>query len=288
MKRTLIALLPLVFVVFVGCGGDDEEPPKPPTATDQSASTKQGFNDLYNLANKMKGSCSSGMTPIFLALAMGKPAGGASTAATPSSGGAYGSPAGAMAAPPQNCSDDLMNVLMAFTTLQFMNGNKAQLYANTPEGRKWIAMQIAGVINQVGRQLIAQGVPMTPELQQRLLVAAVDYAKNVLIPGIPSNVQGDALAGIAAYSSGLSGMTSAVAAAASGAVSTAGSAASTLPSSIGSVASTTASSVGAGGAYVPSNDPLGSTLLKNLGGTSIRGIGVKKADPNYGGFQPVH
>jgi len=45
-------------------------------------------------------------------------------------------------------------------------------YANTPETRPWFISQLAGIVDRVGANLVAQGYQLTQDVTQKLYVAA--------------------------------------------------------------------------------------------------------------------
>src|SRR5687768_16760174 len=103
MKKIAITLATLGFILFTGCGGEDDAPPPMPPG--QSDSTKQGFNDLASQAKNFKAACGASAGPAFL--------GAAAALQQPGGQGGQGGQGGAPAMPPpsSDCGDSFSNLL---------------------------------------------------------------------------------------------------------------------------------------------------------------------------------
>lgn len=189
IKRLIIftGILSLSFVAACGGGDDKAPPPKPPTMNNKN--DQQALNDLLAQAMRAKQSCTQDYTPMFLMLA--------TSAAQPSAGQNPGMAAMLPQLMQQNqgagCQSDLMNLLMAFTTIMVppaTPGGPAMPYANTPEARQWLAMQLAGIANRIWMNVKAdfdaRGISVSPEMaasiQSQLLQGGVALVQGRIIP----------------------------------------------------------------------------------------------------------
>lgn len=216
--RILAILAPVIFLFFTACSGDSNPPPPNPVPNPQAVDS-QMLNNLYEHAQKAKASCTQDYTPVFIQLASAylaapRPSCGGGAIPGNPNGPVAGAPVGAsfdpfsvaiaaqvprqpssgcvapaMPALPQvqqpagNCNNDLMNLLMTFTTIKLSNGT---LYANLPEAQQWLAQTMGGILSRVGGNIQGAGinVAQNPQLQQFLLGTAANQVQNVVIPGL--------------------------------------------------------------------------------------------------------
>jgi hypothetical protein len=157
MKKILIFLSPLLMTLFIGCGGGDNNvpPPCPAQLGMNNPTDQKQLQDLMNLANATKQSCAapgaSSMLPVLMMMNNPSAANGQMPMIPPLD---------------SNCSNTFANFILMFATMK--NGS----YAAQPAAQSWFASQIGGIINRVGMMLQSQGYPLTPDVQQKLLVAA--------------------------------------------------------------------------------------------------------------------
>jgi hypothetical protein len=219
--RILAIFAPVIFLFFTACSGDSNPPPPNPVPNPQAVDS-QMLNNLYDHAQKAKASCTQDYTPVFIQLAAAylsapRPSCGGGAIPGNPNGPVAGAPviapfepfsyasaaqvagaarqpasacgAAAMPALPQvqqpagSCNNDLMNLIMTFTTIKLSNGT---LYANLPEAQQWLAQTMGGILSRVGGNIQGAGINLAqnPQLQQFLLGTAANQVQNVVIPGL--------------------------------------------------------------------------------------------------------
>lgn len=212
MKRLMIftGIFSLAFVAACGGGGNDKVPPPQPV-TMQNPTDQQVLSDLFAQAMRAKQTCTQDYTPMFLVLA--------TSMAQPGANAAGANPMAAlmpqlMAQPSgSGCQNDMMNLLMAFTTVMVppaVPGGAAVPYANLPESRQWMALQLAGIANGIWNNIkadfAAKGVQLPAEMQAsiqtQLLQAGMTVVQGKIIPGL-GPLSGPAQQGFAQYAGGV-------------------------------------------------------------------------------------
>ena len=187
MKKYLVILSPIVFVFFIACGGkDDGAPPPIPPALGlamNNPNDQQALRDLQMAANQAKRECSQSMSPLMLVMATRIQSGSPGLPFLPQGAGG-------------DCSNSLTNFLMQYSTLA-----QGQ-YANDPSTRPWFISQVGGIINRIGGFLVSQGVQLTPDLQQKLFMVGIQYARQQIVPGLSPSIRGPACAGFSQYGGG--------------------------------------------------------------------------------------
>jgi hypothetical protein len=185
MKRTIqySLMVPLLFII-AACGGGGSDQPAPAAATpDGNAQLKQ----LFSLSQNAQQVCCQSAAPYMVAV-----------------GRSLFSPAGTSVTGPlpqpnmSNCQQSVLNFEMLFRTID--NGQ----YANRPDAQQWRQDQGAGVVNCVGAQMQAAGLPVTPANLPLYFTAAQGLTAQLqnAVPtlGIPALQSGAAtLAGVNAY-----------------------------------------------------------------------------------------
>jgi hypothetical protein len=214
-------LAPGVFLFFTACGGGDSNPPPPNPVKESTAVDQQMLTNLYDHAQRAKASCAQDYTPVFVQLAatymaaprpacnggIGGPIPGPSAGvggaipqgmvgmSPPTAGMQPAQTCGAPVLPvmptpqPQSgaCKNDLMNLIMTFTTIKLSNGT---LYANLPEAQQWLMQTMGGLLNRVGGNVMAQvpGAPMGDPAFLGFMLANANNVASSTLGQLPSGI----------------------------------------------------------------------------------------------------
>ncbi len=185
MTRTIQfrLMVPLLFIIAACGGGGSDSPPPAAATTDSQAQLKQ----LFSLSQSAQQVCCQSAAPYMVAVgrSLQSPAGTSVTGSLPQPN---------MSA----CQTSVMNFEMAFRTID--NGQ----YANRADAQQWRQQQGAGVVNCVGAQMQAAGLPVTPANLPLYFAAAQGLTAQLqnAVPtlGIPAYQTGAAtLAGVNGY-----------------------------------------------------------------------------------------
>lgn len=148
-KKLLVALTPMIFVLFTGCGGSDAPPPQSQASKDNEA----GRREMMAAAQQMKQSCSSTFTPYI------------AQQATMVMNPQMAPMAGQQPAPDGgSCPNDIMNFMMSWKTYYGAEANGA-------DPQSYVINQFRGAFNHVEQGLRAQGIIITPQLLARMAVS---------------------------------------------------------------------------------------------------------------------
>jgi hypothetical protein len=143
MKKLFVLLSPMVFTLFVACGGSEEPPPQ----ALNSPAGPEGLKQVEDTAFRMKETCGKEYAPFVM-----------QTAATLQFPQAAAPFQGAIQRPEaQNCNDQVMNFLMAY-------GTYYQGEAGNPGPQRYLVNQFKNIGDKWGQQLQASGIPITPSL----------------------------------------------------------------------------------------------------------------------------
>lgn len=208
MKRVIIGLCILSLNFFVACGGGDDVPPPPKLSGMDNKNDQQALNDLMMQAMRAKQTCTQDMTPMFIAVAMaakpqpnalGQPSGGNQPNMAQLLPLLQGQGGGAQ------CSNDIMNMLMAFTTIQVRQPDGSAVpYANLPDPRMWMASTLAGFTTSVGKEILRRtgiNVFTDPALRDQLLGMAANVVQTKIIPNL-GGLSGQAAGAFSQYAGG--------------------------------------------------------------------------------------
>lgn len=85
------------------------------------------------------------------------------------------------------CKNDLMNLIMTFTTIKLSNGT---LYANLPEAQQWLMQTMGGLLNRVGGNVASQvpGAPMGDPAFLGFMLANANRAASSTLGQLPSGI----------------------------------------------------------------------------------------------------
>lgn len=162
-KKIIIVMSPLVCLFFTACGGgsNDAPPPVPPTMS--TANDQAALADLWAQAKKAKEVCINEYSAPFQqiatqyvqaqATALQQAQAGGGITGTPVQPQLPQIPYQPQAIQPQGneCHTQLLNLIMACTTIRESNGGAA--YCSRPETQAWLRSQVADIIAGVQRNI---------------------------------------------------------------------------------------------------------------------------------------